>query len=457
MMTPVSPSPPRLLESLRRWRFWLGARPKRVLMVTSALARGGCERQLLATAAGLVRLGHHVEILELTRVTDDELSFRDELSQLGLTCRHAAELLEAEPPESTDADVYDLQRFGPLVHELSIGGLATALGRAIETFRPDVVHCWSEPATVIGGLVATQLGVPRIVLGQRNVTASRRNSPHAELYRDAYRQILGGDKVVVANNSATNRDDYEQWLEVPPGTIRVVYNGFLPGSVRIRRGEEAREIRRALGLPDDARAVGAVMRLAPEKDPDLWLDTAAILARARQEIHFVVAGYGELAEQTARRARELGLTDRFTLTGPAADVGSIYAALDVFLMTSCFEGTPNTLIEAQAAGVPVVAPLVGGTGETAVHGTTGLLVHERTAESLAAAVLQILDDPSWPRRCAVRGPAFVSRRFGHRRMIRQTLALYEDSRASAGQRLRQLLGRLTSARHDGDAGTARRP
>jgi glycosyltransferase involved in cell wall biosynthesis len=103
----------------------------------------------------------------------------------------------------------------------------------------------------------------------------------------------------------------------------------------------------------------------------------------------------------------------------------IYGALDVFLMTSRFEGTPNVLIEAQAAGVPAVAPNVGGTSEALLDGITGTVVGNRRASNLAGAVLQILDDPGWRERAAIHGPAFVSKRFGHQRMIDETIAAYD--------------------------------
>lgn len=124
------------------------------------------------------------------------------------------------------------------------------------------------------------------------------------------------------------------------------------------------------------------------------------------------------------------MVDRIRLLiGPTLDPGLIYGALDVFLMTSRFEGSPNTLIEAQAAGVPLVAPLVGGIGETVVHGTTGLVVGERDADRLAAAVLKILSEEDWRRRTGRRGPAFVARQFGHRRMIDDTVAIYGHPRS----------------------------
>jgi len=166
------------------------------------------------------------------------------------------------------------------------------------------------------------------------------------------------------------------------------------------------------------------MRFAPEKDPYLWLDTAAAIAAARPDTRFVLAGYGNLAKQVERRIETLGLADRCILPGAAKDVGLIYGALDVVLLTSRFEGTPNVLIEAQAAGIPVVAPDVGGVNEALLDGVTGILVGKRQASSLARAILEILEDPGWKERAATEGPAFVSKRFGHRRMIDDTIAAY---------------------------------
>ena len=120
------------------------------------------------------------------------------------------------------------------------------------------------------------------------------------------------------------------------------------------------------------------------------------------------------------------MAQRFILSGETKDVGLIYGALDVFLLTSRFEGSPNVLIEAQAAGIPVVAPNVGGSSETVVNGKTGIVVGNRRPLNLANAVLQILDDPSWRERAAIQGPIFVSKRFGHQRMIDETIAVYHS-------------------------------
>ena len=99
--------------------------------------------------------------------------------------------------------------------------------------------------------------------------------------------------------------------------------------------------------------------------------------------------------------------------------------MNVLLLTSEFENTPNTLIEAQAAGIPVVGPDVGGVAETMKHQATGLLVPERSAPKLADAVLQILNEPDGLlTKARVEGPAFVAQRFGYERMVRETTEIY---------------------------------
>ena len=408
-------------------------------MVISSLARGGSERQLLATTHGLIRRGYHVEIVELARSPTDDVSFRDEWLQLGLHTRCANEQLTLPfPQEDSRTDAYGLSPFGPLIPHLSITDLGAALHQAMDEVKPEIVHCWSDVANVVGGLVALTRGVPRIVLALRTVTAQRRNAPEADLYREAHRQMLGARNVTVIANTAVNRDEHEHWLGVPSGTIKLLYNGFLPDSIRVRRGSELSEACRRLGVPDGVKTIGTLMRLAPEKDPDLWLETAARIAQIRPDTFFLLAGYGDLAADLAEKIRgRPELIDRIRLIGPTTDPGLIYSALDVFLMTSLFEGSPNTLIEAQVAGVPIVAPRVGGTGETVVHGTTGLVVSDRDAASLATAVLKILSEAGWRQRTARRGPAFVARRFGHRRMIDETVAIYghPSSWSALGRRL----------------------
>jgi len=415
-------SRPNLQGRDRRSRYL--SRQKRVLMVAPGLARGGAERQILATAYGLLQRGYEVEIFYFADLAGQP-DFIDEFSKLGIKCRHPFEFEGSVLSGDSIEDIHDLRQFAQLVDHLDIIPLGGALARAIREFRPEIVHCWSDLANVVGGFVATNVGVPTVVLGQRTIPAFRYVDGVAPyLCLDAYRLLARHSNIIMLNNSLAGLTKYMRWLDVPNDKIRLIYNGFLPGPFHIRKGSEAKLCRRHLGLTDDARVIGTVMRFAPEKDPYLWLDTAAAIAAARPDTRFVLAGYGNLAKQVERRIETLGLADRCILPGAAKDVGLIYGALDVVLLTSRFEGTPNVLIEAQAAGIPVVAPDVGGVNEALLDGVTGILVGKRQASSLARAILEILEDPGWKERAATEGPAFVSKRFGHRRMIDDTIAAY---------------------------------
>ena len=154
----------------------------------------------------------------------------------------------------------------------------------------------------------------------------------------------------------------------------MLHNGLMPGTVRVPDAQEVRDFRTRLGIPADALVVGTLMRLVDEKDPDLWIDTAAEITKARPDIRFLIIGHGPLHGSILNRARRRGLSDRLVLAGSMSDVGLGYAALDVLLLTSSVEGLPNALVEAQAAGRPVVATDVGGTREAIDDGRTGLIV-----------------------------------------------------------------------------------
>jgi len=418
-------------------------RDRRVLMVVSVLARGGCERQLHATTRGLLERGYEIEIFTLAEVPAGELSLEAEFRKLGIRITCAGAFGDMSRGNARDTGLYRLGPFAPILPHLDVSRLGWALGQVITRFRPGVVHCWSEVSCVIGGFVATALAVPRTILQFVSVPPPRQKPDGSELYRKAYRALARRRNVRMLNISFANALSFEDWLNLPRGTVGLLRNGFVPDSLLIRDEQQAKSIRRALGIADGTLTVGSIMRFAPEKDPDLWLDTASLIAAAKPDVHFILAGYGALAGRIEARIKDMDLSERFTLPGPTTDAGAAYAYMDVFLMTSKFEGTPNALVEAQAAGVPVVAPSVGGIEETMRDGLTGVLSAERTAPQIAEAVLRILADPGWRRRAAENGPRFVAERFDWQRKIDNTIALYrlDESRLYRGiERVKAILG-----------------
>jgi glycosyltransferase involved in cell wall biosynthesis len=397
-------------------------------MVVESFARGGAERQILVLSEGLLRRGYDVRVFELVGVVPGQANFEDELAQLDIALWDAAQFADAEPP-AVDIDVQLAPFAGALPADYT--AMCRALAAAITDFAPDVVNGWSDMANLIGGFVAGAMGVPRIVLGQRVLPGTHWISEaQSELYRQAYRQLAHDPRVTFVNCSAAGAKAYEAWLALEPGTAQVVYCGLASSNRTPGKTAAAAACRAFFGLPASALVVGGLMRFAPEKDPVLWIETAAAIAAARADTVFLLAGYGHgtIAEDLRRKATELGLGARLVMPGAITEVGPFYAALDAFLLTSRAEAFGNVLIEAQAAGVPVVAPAVGGMGETMRDGVTGRLVTDRSAAGLAAAVLDVLADSAWRARAAAKAPGFVAKNFGQRRMVTETVAIYRGGR-----------------------------
>jgi glycosyltransferase involved in cell wall biosynthesis len=170
----------------------------------------------------------------------------------------------------------------------------------------------------------------------------------------------------------------------------------------------------------DGRVVGNVARLVEQKDQRALVEAAPAILERFPDARFVVVGDGPLRAELERRADGLP----FELTGARDDVPELLAGFDVFAFPSRFEGLCLAVIEAQAAGVPVVATPVGGIRETVVDGETGLLVPVGDAAALAAAVCRLLEDPELSARLAAEARSRVRERYSVEHMVEQTLRLY---------------------------------
>jgi len=401
-----------------------------VLMVTADLARGGSERQMLATASGLLGRGYGVRMLAITRLGPGVPSFEKEMICLGIPIEFVSDAEVDRPNLRAPRDTFCSADYAALPKWLVERVMSVAA--AIERHRPAVVHGWLDRPGVFGALAGCDLGVPRIVIQLGSTAAGvRRNAERAELQRQAYRAVARNQAVTFLNNSKAGAEDYEEWLGLRPGTIAVLHNGFIPDSARMPAPGETAQFRESLGFPAQTMVVGTVMRFVWEKDPDLWIDTAVEISRRRPDVRFLIGGYGVLEQDMKHRIKALGLSERLVLAGPVADPGLFYSAMDVVLLTSAVEGLPNVMIEAQAVGRPVVAPDVGGTSEALLDGTTGVIVRPRSAVHLAKAVIHVLDDVDWRERAGIEGPNFVAHRFGLERMVSETIEHYGGLVASS--------------------------
>jgi glycosyltransferase involved in cell wall biosynthesis len=205
--------------------------------------------------------------------------------------------------------------------------------------------------------------------------------------------------------------------------IRVVPNGLDLG----RFGAFALDrsaARAALGLPADRRLVAQVGRLAPQKDYPTFLRAAAQLAARFADVDFLVVGDGPERPMLEGLARELGIAERVRWLGLRGDVPAVLGGVDVLLLASRYEGLPNVVLEAMAAGAAVVATDVGGCREVIASGVHGVVVAPERPEALAEAAAHWLADEGARRRVAEAARARVEREFSVAAMVRGTCALY---------------------------------
>lgn len=260
---------------------------------------------------------------------------------------------------------------------------ALRFAAALRRERPDALVLTTFKKVFLAGMGARLAGVPRVV--QRIVLST--DVPRGARYRLALRRFVD----VIALNAAVMRPAFlAADPELDPTRVRTLYDG-----VRVPpRTAEPCAVRRALGLPEGARTVGAVARLAKQKRFERLLGAVALLP---PDVHCVLAGEGPEHAALEALAAELGIAERTHFLGFRADVGDVLDAIDVHVVCSDKEGMANAMLEAMAAGVPVVSTRVSGADEAleplADGRRPGLLVGPGPAE-IADALRGMLDDPA---------------------------------------------------------------
>jgi glycosyltransferase involved in cell wall biosynthesis len=231
--------------------------------------------------------------------------------------------------------------------------------------------------------------------------------------RECYRILLQRPEISVVGCAQACIDDHIDWLGLTDKkNFHAVHNGVDAEAIIAASAPALRTAQRAaLGLAPEDIVIGTAFRFAELKRPFLWIDAAAQVLTARSDCKFVMFGDGELRDRVQCYIRDRQLAGKFVLPGRVRDLHRRLCALDLFVLSSRTEALPNALLEAQAAGVPVIAFNVGGVGEAMIDGMTGRLVGEQTAEALGSCVLAAISDLHWRRQAATSAQKFVRENF----------------------------------------------
>jgi glycosyltransferase involved in cell wall biosynthesis len=293
------------------------------------------------------------------------------------------------------------------------------LVRFMQTEKPFIVHALLFWAYIIGAYAARLVKVPVIITGRRGLGHFKADKPcYLSLERFANRMT----DVIVANSEAVKHDTIQR-EGVDSSRIRVVYNGI---DVSQYDCAPDPELRASLQIPSKAPVVGVVANLIHYKGHRFLLEAAQQVLRGCPSVKFLLIGDGPYRMNLEALAKDLGLEKSVTFLGRRQDVPRLLALMDLLVLPSLEEGFPNAILEAMAAGKPVVATRVGGVQEAVLHNTTGLLVAPRDVLALSEAIHSLLGDSIRARAMGRAGRDRVATSFGIDRMVSETQQLYEE-------------------------------
>jgi glycosyltransferase involved in cell wall biosynthesis len=377
--------------------------PLRIAFCIDSLAgSGGTELSTVRTAEQLVARGHSLALFVLRAEGDAGPRYR------------------AAGIPITEVPVRSLVGLRTPRHVLG-------LARALRAGGFDVVHSHDLYTNVIAGAAGRLARVPAVV-GSKRWTGWYRRSHHV-LNVAAFRWA----HCVVANSERV-RDSLSDADHVPRGRTAVVPNFLEEHAFARLSPSEVLEARRALDIPDGAPVVGIVARLREEKDHALLVRAVARLRQRLPALRLLCIGDGAEAARIRALADSLGEGEHVVLAGHRPNRPNPHQLLDVSVLCSRHEGFPNAVIEAMAAGRPVVATAVGGVPDAIVHGTTGLLVPPADEAALAGALLQVLEDPETAARLGRAGERRARELFHVDTVVPQLEALYVRLTARARAR-----------------------
>jgi glycosyltransferase involved in cell wall biosynthesis len=370
----------------------------RILFLSTSMGMGGADKQILCAARELRARGYEVRIVSLTT-----------LGPMGLEAR-----ANGIPTESLE-----MRRGVPDPRGL------LRLVRLVRAWKPDVLHSHMVHANLMARALRLLVPVPAVVSTIHNIYEG------GPLWMAAYRLTNPlVDHMTIISEAAAARFITEgivprRLLRVIPNGVDTELFGSVPGSAR-------ESLRRSVGLEREFVWL-AVGRFEVAKDyPNMLRGFAKVRERYPRTILLLV-GRGALQAETEALAQALGLESGVRFLGVRDDVPELMSAADGYVMSSAWEGMPIVLLEASAAGLPVVATRVGGNHEVVRDEETGFLVPPGDSDALGLAMVRLMESPEAQRRSmGERAREHVRIHYGLSRIVDQWEELYREALAQKG-------------------------
>jgi glycosyltransferase involved in cell wall biosynthesis len=312
------------------------------------------------------------------------------------------------------------------------------LKKLIKEFKPDIVHTHAAKSGALGRLAAKHSGVPVIVHTFHGHVFHSYFSPlKTNVFIRAERYFAGFSDAIVAISDVQKKELSIDFKIAPPDKFRVIPLGLDLNNFVVNKEEKRNKFRAEFGLDDETVAIGIIGRLVPIKNHLLFLKGLKyVLDNSSVKVKAFIIGDGESREGIQQLASELGIkfsqhSDKehphsLIFTSWRTDIDTICAGLDIIALTSLNEGTPVSLIEAQAAGKPIVSTRVGGIADVVLENQTALLSDIDDEAAFSKNLLQLVTDPSLRNKFSNAGKDFVLSKFSYHRLVADMSKLYHE-------------------------------
>lgn len=371
----------------------MSTQPLNILHISYSLNVGGLEKMVLSLTAGLNKEHFKAHVCCLSNELDLKPNF-DELHIPVISC-----------PKQSGLD----------------WRLPFKLYNHLRQQKIDLIHTHNPAALLYGGAAAMLSGIPLVHTEHSNVHSDRPPLMRAERF------MLKRAQAIICDTIEVQEEIYTQHY-IQDKRVQVIFNGvdidrfkpFLPHTAAVL------EMRASLGLTPTDFVVGTVGRLTPIKNHQSLIDALAVSIKKYPDMKLLFVGDGELRQELEEYGQRLGLTEAIIFTGERHDIPAILPVMDVFILTSLYEGMSIALLEAMATGRPVIASQVGGNPEVVYHGKTGYLVPTKNIKAIVNNLEDLKENPLLRRTMGHKARDRVINLFSLTSMINNYEKVYQD-------------------------------
>src|SRR6266496_175777 len=310
--------------------------------------------------------------------------------------------------------------------------------KIIKDFKPDIVHTHAAKPGTVGRLAASALKVPVIIHTYHgHVFHSYFNKLKTRFIINIERYLAKKSDVLIAISNQQKRELTKDFRIAAENKFRVIPLGFELAKFHENREQKRKKFREEFKLEEDEIAIGIIGRLVPVKNHFLFLEAISfVIKNSTRKIKAFIIGDGETREALKEKTRQLNIsfttTDDFNdkasivFTSWRSDIDVINAGLDIITLTSLNEGTPVSLIEAQAASKPIVSTAVGGISDIVIENETALLSTLNDVRGFEKNLLRLIENDELQRCLSKRGADHVKEKFSVERLANDMGNLYRE-------------------------------